>query len=280
MPRHAPEWQPVASSMHGQSDKFKGDLVIKHSLMLFGTWANLSVLFPAALLNPVVGTSLFGATDQAMVIHARNGDRITYHNTVVTGLASLYLGVDSELWAAAVELTSLLKNSTDPETAGAYFTRDTAAYTDAAFAMTNFKKCRWSAAWGAKAGFTSFIGEKGFNIAWQLDLKPQKVDGLGTVDLYVGQGGLVASCKCVPIGPTMAQIDTHQNAHAAHGALLSAGAADLTLTGTSASVVLKGSALTETGTAFGVDPLRVGEVSWETTRGVSAGVASAVATVS
>lgn len=279
VPRHAPEWGDVSSSMHGRTNKFKGDLVIKHSLMLFGTWENLAVLFPAALLNPVVGTSLFGTVDQAMVIHARNSDRITYPNAQITKLGDLYLGVDSELWAAAVEITALLKNNTDPETAGAYFVRDTAAYADAAFAMTNFKKCRWSAAWTAKTGFTSFIGEKGFRVAWQLDIKPQKVDGLGTVDMYIGPGGLIGGCKCVPIGPTMAQVDTAQALHSAHGALLSAGAADLTLTGTSASVVLKAAAMTESGTAFGVDPLRVGEVGWETTRSVTAGVASVVATV-
>jgi hypothetical protein len=279
VPRHAPEWQPVESSMHGQTNKYKSDFTVKLALTLFGIWDNLGVLFPSALLNPVVGTSLFGTTDQAVVIHARNGDRLTYHNAQITKLGDLYLGVDSELFAAAVEVTAILKNNANPEDANSVFTRDTAAYTDAAFAMTNFKKCRWSGAWTGKTGLTSFVGQKGFNVAWQLDLQPEKPDGHGTVDMYIGKGGLVAGCKCVPIGPSMPQIDTAQNVHAAHGTLLSAGAADLTLTGTGASVVLKAAAMTESGTAFGVQPLRVGEVAWETTRSVAAGVASAVATV-
>jgi len=279
VPRHAPEWQAVASSLHGQTDKFKGDLVIKHSLTLFGHWSSLGVLFPAALLNPVVGTSLFGAADNPLVILARNGDRITYPNSQITKLADLYLGVDSELFAAAVEVTSIIKNNANPEDAGAYFVRDTGAYAETTFAMTNFKKCRFSAAWGAKTGFTSFIGQKGFSLSWALDAKPDKVDGYGTVDFYVGSGGLVGSCKAVPIGPTMAQIDTQQGVGSAHGALLSTGEADLTITGTGVSVVLKNASMVETGTAFGIDPLRVGEVSWETTRGFAAGVVSAVATV-
>lgn len=279
VPRHAPVWEPVKSSMHGQVDKFKKDLVIKNSLVLFGLWQDLAVLFPSALMNPVVGTSLFGTTDNALVIHARNQDRITYPNSQITKLADLYLGVDSELFAAAVEITSLIKNNANPEDAGAYFVRDTAAYSDTTFALTNFKKCRWTAAWAGKTGLTSFIAQKGFNLAWQLDLKQDTVDGLGTVDMYIGEGGLIGGLKCVPIGPTLAQIDTAQATGSAHGALLSAGQADLTLTGTSASVVLKYAAMTESGTAFGIDPLRVGEVAWETTRGFTAGVAQAVATV-
>lgn len=275
---HSPVWEPVKSSMHGQTTKFRRDLVIKLNLMLFGVWENLSVLFPSALLNPVIGTSLFGTTDLPLVIQARNNDRITYGNAQITKLGDLYLGVDSELWAAAVEFTCLLKNSTEPEAAGAYFVRDTNSYTDAAFAMTNFKKCRWTGAWTGKTGLTSFIGEKGFSIAWDLDLKPQVVDGYGTVDMFVGEGGLVAGCKCVPIGPTQAQIDTAQGATAANGTLLSTGAADLTLTGTSASVVLKAANLVSSSTVFG-QALRVGEAAWETNRSVAAGVASAVATV-
>jgi hypothetical protein len=279
VPRHAPVWNPVACSLHGQVDKFKSDLVIKHSFTLFGHWSNLSVLFPSALMNPSVGTSLFGTTDAAMVILARNGDQITYHNSRITKLMDLFLGVDSELFAAAIEVTSLLANNKNPEDSAAYFTRDTATYTETSFALTTFKKSRFSAAWGAKTGFTSFVGEKGFNVGWQLDIKPQVVDGLGTVDMYVGPGGLVGGLKCVPIGPTMAQVDTQQAVGTAHGALLSAGAADLTLTGTGVSVVLKNAGMTESGTAFGVDPLRVGEVAWETTRGFASGVAAAVATV-
>lgn len=283
IPRHAPEWQAVKSSLHGRADKFKGDLVIKHNLVLFGLWQNVSVLFPAALLNPVVGTSIFGSTDSAMVILARNGDRVTYANSQITKLADLALDVDSELFAAAVEVTSIIANNMNPEDAGAYFTRDTATYSETTFAKTNFKKARYTAAWGSKTGFTSFIGQKGFSVAWQLDAKPDRVSGLGTVDYYIGEDGLTGGMKCVPIGPTSAQIDTAQAVNSAHGALLSAGAADLTITGAGTpalSLVLKSASITESATAFGVDPLRVNEVAWETTRGFTAGVAAAVATIS
>ena len=281
VPRHSPVWEPVNCSLHGQIDKFKKDFTVKLGLNLFGLWSNLTVLFPSYLMNPAVGTAIFGATDNALVILARDGSRITYANAQITKLAELYLGVDSELFAASVEITALLKNNANPEDAGAYFTRDTATYSETTFSTSAFKKTRWSGAWTGITGFTSFAPQKGARVSWNCDVKPDMVDGYGTVGMYIGPAGMIAGLKCVPIGPTMAQIDTAQAAGVAHGALLSAAAATLTLTGSSGgSVALTGAALTETGAAFGIEPLRVGEVAWETTRSITTGTAAAVAAVS
>lgn len=278
--KHAPVFNPVQSSLTGQIDKTKKDLVIKNNLLLFGLWQDLTVLFPTSILNPATGASVFGATDLPMVIQARNNDRISYANTQITKLMSLHLGVDSELFAAAVEMTSIIANGANPEDAASYFTRDTNVYAaPASLALTNFKKVRWTGAWTGKTGLTSFIGQKGFDVSWALDLKPVPVEGWGTVDYTVGEGGMVAQCKCIPIVPTMAQIDTAQAVTAAHGGLLSAAGADLTLTGGGASVVLKGAGMIESATVFGIEPLRAGEVVFETTRSLAAGVVGAAATV-
>jgi hypothetical protein len=114
----------------------------------------LTTLFPASVLNPVVGTRIFGTTDLPLVIEGKNSDRITFKNAQLTKLADLFLGVDGTIFASAAEFTCLLANSTQPEAAGAYFVADTAAYVEAtaAFAKTNFKAGRVSAAWGAVTG--------------------------------------------------------------------------------------------------------------------------------
>jgi hypothetical protein len=275
--RHVPVWEPVVSSLHGQIDKFKRDFMIRFSVNLMGLWDNLGVLFPSALVNPVVGARIFGDTDTALVIHAKNQDRVTLHNCQITGLASLHLGVDQELFSGAVEFTALLKNNANPEDSGAYFTADTAAYTETTFALTAFKKARWTGAWGAKTGFTAIVPQGGFQVGWQLDLVPDVADGHGTIDMTIGNGALVAQCRCVPLGPTPAQTDTAQDVEAAHGTLLSAGSADLTLTAGSDSLVLTNANLVESGRAFGTQPLRIGEVVWETTRLLTAGATEAVA---
>jgi hypothetical protein len=65
------------------------------------------------------------------------------------------------------------------------------------------------------------------------------------------------------------------------GTLLSTNVADLTLTGNGGSpiIVLKNAGITEHGYAFGIAPLRQGEITWTTTRGFTAGVPNAVASV-
>jgi len=281
--RHAPVWNPVMTSMYGTVDKAKRDLMIRIPLRLWGSWENLQVLFPSALMNPIAGTSVFGTADNPVVVQARNGDRITYPNGQITKLANLYLGVDAELWAADVEITALIKNNANPEDAGAYFVLDSNAYTDSAFAKTNFKKVRWTGAWGAKTGFTTIVPQKGFQVSWTLSLKPLPVDGYGTVDMTVQD--MIAGVKCIPIGPTLAQGELVANSQgSAMGAALSnatTAAADLTLTGAGGgSVVAKSAGMTENGFAFGVEPLRIGEMAWETTRGFAAGVPAIVASAS
>lgn len=279
VPRHAPVWNPVQTAMYGEIDQFKRDLVIRIPLRLWGAWENLGTLFPSAVMNPVIGSSPFGATDVPLTILARNGDKITYANAQITKLADLYLGTDSELFAADLELTALLANNTNPESAGAYYTVQTGqAYSDNAFSKTNFKKVRWIGAWGAKAGFTSIAPQQGFKVGWRLELKPVTVDGYGTIDMTLA--GFVGGCRCIPVGPTLAQIEAQTNAQGSpFGSLLSSVAADLTLSGGSSSVVLKNAGMTGHSYVFGVEPLRVGEMAWSTTRGFSSGTPVAVAAV-
>jgi hypothetical protein len=286
--RFGPVWNPVNTSMYGQVDKFIKDRVYKLPLRLWGAWESLSVLFPSYALAPQAGASIFGSTATPLVILARNGDQITYNNAQITKLANLYLGVDSDLFAADVEFTCIIGNSSGttmfpPETANAYYTVATAqTYADSAFAKTNFKRVRFTGAWGALAGFTAVIPQKGFQISWELDARPLTCDGLGTVDFTIGENTLQGSCKCIPLQPTLAQIEAQMAAQGVQfGTLLSNNVADLVLTGNGGApvVTLKNAGATEHGYAFGIEPLRVGEITWMTTRGFSAGSPQAVATV-
>ncbi len=286
--RFGPVWNPVNTSMYGQVDKFIQDRVYRVTLRLWGAWENLSVLFPNYALAPQAGTSIFGSTAAPLVILARNGDQITYRNAQITRLANLYLGVDSDLFAADVEFTCIIGNSSggtmyNPEDAGAYYAVATGqTYTDNAFAKTNYKRVRFTGAWGSVAGFTSVIPQKGFQISWALDVKPLTCDGLGTVDFTIGENVLQGTCKCIPIQPTMAQLEAQVAAQGVQlGTLLSNTSADLTLSGNggSPSIVLKGAAISEHGYAFGIEPLRQGEIAWMTTRGFVSNAPDAVATV-
>jgi hypothetical protein len=276
-----PEWKDVLCSMYGVVDKSIGDRVYKVPLRLWGAWENLTDLFPAAVMTPVHGASLLSpTTDVPMTIWARNGDKIVFTNACITKVANLYLGVDSDLFAADVEFTCIVGNTNNPEDANAYYTLTNSALTESAFAKTAFKKVRWTGAWAALAGFTSFVGQKGFAINWQMDTRPVPVDGFGTRDLALTK--FVGGCSCIPIVPTLAQLEAQAAGQGvAFGSLLSGISGDLTFTGAGGgSVVLKNAGIVKHGYKFGIEPLRMGEVTWETTRGFAAGVAAAVGTVS
>ena len=284
-PRYEPVWNPVETSMYGEVDRVRRDFVIRIPIRLWGAWENLATLFPSALLNPTIGASLYGTSDTPLSITARNGDKITYNNAQITKLADLRLGVDENIFAADVEFTAILANNTLPESNAAYYTVATGqTFTESAFAKTNFKRERWTGAWGTKTGWTTVVPKDGFHVGWELGLAPVTVDGYGTVDMTIR--GLVATCRCVPIGPSLAQIEDQiklagqSGAGAAHGTLVSTNAADLVLTSSSMGVTLKNVSLTKGGHAFGQEPLRMGEVEWTSARLFTAGVPQAVATLS
>ncbi len=278
---HDPKWSEISSSMFGLDDRFKADLVIKISLTLYGNWDALAVLFPAYAMNPIPGTSIFGNADQRLIFQGRNNDRITYTNAQITKLGDLYLGVDEELWSAAVEFTAIIGNGMNPETAGAYFVRDVNNYNDGAFSRQNFQKARFTGNWGAGTipGFNSFAGQKGFRVAWKLDAKPLMCDGYGTLDFTVGDKTMAGSLKAIPIGPTGAQMDTQMQIATPHGQRQSQASADLVMASASHSITLKSAALASHSVAWGAEPLRVNETMWETTRGFAAGVPAAVGVV-
>ena len=150
--KHAAQWQDVITSMFGKVDKFKKDLVIKFPMTLWGAWENVSILFPSAVLNPTQGASLYGSSDTQWIVWARNGTRVTYTNAQITKLTNLYCGVDSDLFAADVEVTAIIGNNKNPEDASAYLVIDNTSFTDTSFAKTNFQKVRFTGAWGRDHG--------------------------------------------------------------------------------------------------------------------------------
>lgn len=276
--RHSPVFNPVPTSMFGSVDQVITDRVYRIPLRLWGAWESVSTLFPTSVLNPVVGSSVFGTSDLPLVILARNGDQITYHNAQLTKLSDLYLGVDNSLFAADVEFTALIKNSTEPEAAGAYYSVATSqTYTENAFAKTAFTRARFVGAWGAITGFTAIVPQKGFNVSWDISLEPVPVDGYGTVDMTIRD--FLGIVRCIPIGPTLAQIETNaKDQGVVLGSLLTTSSADLTLASSAVSIVLKNAGMKEHGFEFGVEPLRVGEMMWCSGRSFSAGAPSAHAT--
>ena len=81
----------------------------------------------------------------------------------------------------------------------------------------------------------------------------------------------------------IAQLKAASQEESAHGTLASTISADLTITATDGStspkIILKNACLMDNGLVFDANDLRVGEATWETTRGFSSGVPAIVTSV-
>lgn len=226
------------------------------------------VMWPYAAT--AVGASVFTASDVPLTINGRDGRQIVIHAAALTKMPSLNLGVSQTMMGSAM-FTGIVKNNTDPTAAAAYYTESAVAYPgDAGFATTDIFTRSYSAAWGAVSPWSAFQAEGGWTVDFDLQLSPQKVDGIGTVDMTFQSLGVTA--KCVPVGPS--QADLLSKAAGTAGLGVSVATADnLNITATGVYVRLTRAALVETGMTYGNTAKRISESTWIATRGITAGSA-------
>ena len=227
-----------------------------------------AVLWPYAAT--AVGTSIFTAADKALEIFGRDNRKITIPAAAVTKMPSIRLGV-SQTIIGDVTFTGVCKNSTDPTTAGAYYTEASVTYPgDTGFAVSDILTKAYTSVWGASAPWSSFLTENGWSIDFNLSLAPQKVDGIGTIDMTFSQ--LEVTAKCIPVGPTASDILTKVAGTAGLGASI-ATADPLNISATGVYVRLYRAALAESGLTFGNTAKRIGQTEFIATRSVTTGAA-------
>lgn len=226
------------------------------------------VLWPYA--STIVGASVFTGADVPLTINGRDGRQIVVHAAAVTRMPSIRLGV-SQTIIGPVTITGLVKNSTDPTAAAAYYTETAVAYPgDSGFAVADIKTLAYSSAWGAGAPWSGFATEAGWAVDFDLQLASQKVDGIGTVDMTFQS--LAVTARCIPVGPTASDILAKVAGTAGLGASI-ATADHLNISATGVYVRLYRAAIAESGLVFGAQAKRAGQTSWIATRGITAGVA-------
>jgi len=264
----------INSSLHGAMDQaVLGALVaINFTPMSVWTAGWRAALFPAAFLAPAqMGARVFGNADTAVVIDSVDGQRYTFHNARVTQMPDIFCGVSQGLFGSAT-ITALRKNNSAMGDADSLMTIGTAVWDGTTF-PTPFDQPKTVAAFGSVAGMTAMHARDGWRVQHELDLAPLEWDG-ETVDFVVR--GYRSIARGVPIEPTANQILSALALQGvAAGSRLSATANDLAITGTGFAVTLKKANVTEGGFAFGIEPLRNGEIAFATTLGFTAGAADA-----
>lgn len=267
-----PVLDPVMS-VEGLEDYSIRDTLAKLSFTPMALWENMDVLFPAFYKTAVIGTRL-NAANIAWKIWASNGDLWNLYNAHVTKPPQLLLGADSDPFGA-VEVTAITVNNKKPGESTATWDGPTASQADptAALAMTNFLKCRWTGSFStttngtdyvAVTGFSTFEPYDHFTVDFNPQMTPDTAQGL-TRNWRLDAPGF--SVKCVPVGPTSANIAAARGAstNPVQGALASSfgkfGRLVLTSDVGSHSITFDHVYMTQSSDIFG-KPLRNGEISF------------------
>lgn len=270
------ETQEVESDQFGPLDERPVDRRIEIRLTPVGELEALATLFPHGGL--ALGASLYPANDAAVSIFTPSGKSLVVHNAAITQMPSLRLGHRQTLFGELV-ITGLLRKSTEPNAANAYYTWTATGATypgDAQFDPSIIKTLGYKATWGS-APWADFLTEGGFEVAFNSSLESVPADGHGTVDMRLGS--LAVSVSATPLGIAPADLLTgrkYQGAGNELGASKGSGT-DLVITNQLGAAQLHfhlyGAILQDTPLAFSGRARSVGQVQWRATRKIAAGAA-------
>lgn len=269
--------EDLVVSTQGAIDKTRKNRIVKFS----GTpvaycptqSAMLAWLFAQCNALPLIGASLCGASDTPVLFLANNGDQLVIYNACVPKPPDLILDISKNI-LGPLEIHGLIRNGYDPETANSFYAKSTGITWAAPVLLQTGDLIgrqryygNWPAANTASAGtnFTNFQGKEGVTISFDSDWQPDDIQGM-TKDYYLGEKGLRAMAKLIPVGPTGADIEAcqqFQGTGSKHGSRLSSNTAmgDVVFTGQNGgSFTIKNAVLETVGYVFGGKPLRLGEI--------------------
>ncbi len=274
----------ISTSAHGKVDERVKEIKTEITFTPGGEWdaAALSVLWP--ITNPVVGTSLLGASDVPVVIHPLNGkEKITYAAGYISKWPDIELS-SVKTPIGSVTITCVGKNNTDWSAADKRDTIADAAFSDSSWSTSNVKTVVYTAAIaGQSAPWNAIKLKDGAKISFALKAKEIMTDDDGIVDVILQ--GLDISVKFAPVNPTLAQVMTllkRQGSGVARGMSMAASAANITFTGAGSGsplVTVNSVALKRAPHGYGFDDLRHGELEFVATRLTGSGTMFSVGSV-
>ncbi len=248
----------ISSSVAGKLDTIKTDQIGRITLTPVGSISAglLSVLYPAYVQKPVLGTSLFGSTDQPLVISSMAGQKVTFKAAALTKCPDLLLSpVKTAL--GGVEFTALVANGKLPSETKALYEVAAATYADGTPSRTGLTGVHYTATYGSLSIPDTLDG---WTITVDMATSPVTTDSQGTIDYTLS--GVTVTAKCTPLGLSESQILAALPASKGRGSSL-ASSSDLVITGTGGlTVTLKSAALVTGPLNWGADTLRAGEIGF------------------
>jgi hypothetical protein len=184
---------------YGIVSKSKTDFTIVVEFEPVGEIEALAVLFPHG--NTSMGASIYGATDKNLVIVSVD-KTYTILNAQITQMPTISCSATKTAFGS-VQFTGLLKIGGDPQNIEDYYTTTTGASIGTGFNPSLIYTAPYTATLGA---LDPFMSAEGFEISFDLSLNPVMVDGIGTVDMSMGNLG--CNITCIPTGIDQLDFDT------------------------------------------------------------------------
>jgi hypothetical protein len=255
----------IVSSVSGKLDTIKMDQIGKISLTPCGEISDdiIEALFPHQ--NPVIGASIFGASDTELSILSKAGTQVTFHAAALTKCPDLILSPVKTAFSGSAEFTALVAKGKAPGDAGGLYTVGSGTY--AGYPDTPPTGRLYTGTWGS---FSIADTIEGWTVSVEISVSPISVDSVGTIDMVLT--GVTVRAKCRPVGPTEAIILAALPALTARGQSLKT-ANDLVIAAPSPglAVTLKNASLMTGPLAWGSTELRIGEIGFLAHRAFAAG---------
>ena len=184
---------------YGIVSKSKTDFTIVVEFEPVGEIEALAVLFPHG--NTAMGASIYGSTDKSLVIVSAD-KTYTILNAQITQMPTISCSATKTAFGS-VQFTGLLKKDGDPQNIEDYYTTTTGDSIGTGFNPSLIYTAPYTATLGA---LDPFMSAEGFEISFDLSLNPVLVDGIGTVDMSMGNLG--CNISCIPTGIAQLDFDT------------------------------------------------------------------------
>lgn len=270
----------VGTDGHGELDQRQKEAYYRTTITPDGRLNDdiAAMLWPYG--NPTIGNPIFTDADVPLVVHGSDASLETFASAALEEMPALkFSSIESAI--AVATFLCLRENDTEWSDAESLVAQADAggSMADAGFAPAGIITQPYTAAWGAKPGFTDLDTLDGFNVEFQIGYADDMTDRHGLINRRLKT--VSARVRCNPIGPTRQQVLAAleiQGNGAGRGVSRQANAADLVITGDDGTdyFTLKNAILTDKVQRWGTEQLRIGDIAWIATRTFAAGAPGAL----
>jgi hypothetical protein len=258
-------WQRL-TAMFGPIDEHLISQITTAKFKPVGALDTVSKYLPYALSQ--IGSLLFTGSNSLVLWSKSEGKKYSWTNAAILDAPEMTFSPLTSLFSGPMMFGMLGDPAKALTDAAAWNAMTTAVFADTSFDQTKLISARYTAALGSLASpFNAIESEDGFKFKVQYNVLPKKIANWGQVNALLG--GIVADVRFKPVGigtedvfwSTLMQL---QGATAIlPGDSLSSALQDFVITGSSggAGLTINKVGPNKGGTAYGLQPLRYGEVA-------------------